>query len=84
MPRYGIVTRKIKLSLRTVCKLGTIAHNKDFSPNDFTSYTGAPSHHLAVLMRRGIVKRVGPGRYYPTAKGWNVIERSCRIKHGSH
>ena len=83
MARYGIVTRGIKISLRTVCKIGTIAYNKDFSPRDFAEYTGVPSHVLNVLLRRGIVKRVSPGRYYPTAKGWNAIERSCRIKHGS-
>jgi hypothetical protein len=83
MARYGKVTRGFKLSLGTVCKLGTIAHNTDFSPRDFAEYTGAPSYTLAALVKRGIVKRTSPGRYYPTAKGWNVIERSCRIKHGS-
>jgi len=81
MARYGRVTRNFKLNLNTVCKLGTIAHNRDFSANDFTAYTGAPSSHLSVLMRRGIVKRVRAGRYYPTARGWDVIERSCRIRH---
>ena len=82
-PRYGRVTREIKVSLQTVCKLGTIAHNTDFSPRDFAEYTGSPTYVLNVLMRRGIVKRVSPGRYYPTPKGWNAIERSCRIKYGS-
>ena len=45
-------------------------------------YTGQPSHALSPLQRRGIIKRVSAGKYYPTAKGWDVIERSCRIKHG--
>lgn len=79
MPRYGKVTRGFKVSLRTVCKLGTIAHNKDFSRNDFTEYTRASSTQLAALMKRGIVKHVRAGRFYPTARGWNVIERACSM-----
>ena len=68
-----------RVRIDPVCKLGTLAHNRQFSYRDFHEYTGAGIGTLDALKRRGIVKRVAGG-YYPTAKGWNVIERACRMR----
>jgi hypothetical protein len=78
------------VTVRTLCKLGTLAHNRGekkgapgghagvFSPVDFAQYTGVHASQFATLKRRGIIKRVAGGGYYPTKKGWAVIERACR------
>lgn len=70
------------ISARTICKLATLAHNRAFTPSDLTSYVGVASGTVQSLVRRGIVKSVGRGSYYPTAKGWKVIDRACNMSHG--
>jgi hypothetical protein len=72
-----------RVALRTVCKLGTIAHNRPFSARDFYDYVGRVGRvDIHALQRRGIIKKTGPNTYYPTAKGWNAIERACRMWKG--
>lgn len=67
------------ISNRVVCKLGTLSHNRRFTPKDLRQYTGADLVDLYVLVRRKIVEATGRGRYYPTSHGWEVIERACRM-----
>lgn len=71
---------------RILCSLGTLAHNRPFAPREIHEYLrfepGAPTVSPAVVMRKlrkhGLVRSVGGGKYTPTPKGWNLIERVCR------
>jgi hypothetical protein len=76
------MARRRKISARVICKLGTLAHNRAFTPSDLSSYAGAATGTVQSLVRRGIVTRVSSGRYYPTWKGWKVIDRACTMAHG--
>lgn len=72
------------ISNRVLCKLGTLSHNRQFSSRDFVDYTGEAPTQLRVLMKRGIVEQSREGlyavrSYYPTRRGWDIIERACRI-----
>ena len=80
--------RKTPVRLRAVCIIGTLAHNRDFSAQDFREYASIahphdrvsnPDRALRSLIKRGVIERSGRGRYYPTSKGWSIIERSCRL-----
>ena len=77
--RYGIASRRMRVSLPTIRKLGTLAHNRQFSPSEFAEYTGQPAAMVAAMVRRGILTRVAPAAYYPTARGWAAIERAYRM-----
>lgn len=79
--------RKTKIGLDPLCALGTLAHNRSFSPSDYRSYLspfnrpsagGKRPPPIKILVKRGVVLRVSRGKYYPTEKGWKVIERACR------
>lgn len=81
--------RKAAVPLRAVCILGTLAHNRSFSVREFREYYREsvnrgqapavnPDRLFRALRRRGVITKRGSG-YYPTSKGWNAIERSCRI-----
>lgn len=65
--------------MAVVCKLGTLAHNRAFYLGEFNEYTGAGRTTLQKLVKRGILEKVERHRYYPTAKGWKVIEKSCKL-----
>lgn len=72
--------RSVAVSSRSLCKLGTLAHNKSFTVRDFVDYTGSSRAQVDAMVRRGVLRRVDRGRLYPTPKGWNVIERACRMR----
>lgn len=69
-----------------ICKLGTLAHNRGFSLRDYREYTGGSRSDLLAMIRRGLLTSTSPANskkvaeYYPTSKGWDVIEKSCRLK----
>jgi hypothetical protein len=64
---------------RLLCKLGTLAHNRTFSALDVSEYVGVDgAAAVKKLTRLHLVKKVGARFYYPTAKGWDAIERACR------
>jgi hypothetical protein len=71
--------RKSRVPLAAICKIGTLAHNRDFSPSEYRQYTGRSSGDVAALVQRGLLRKTGRGRYYPTGRGWGVLERSCRL-----
>lgn len=75
-------TKHAGMTTKVICKLGTIAHNRDFSSADFSEYAEQPLSTLRALQRRGIVKKVGGDKYYPTPRGWKAIDRACRIRAG--
>ena len=70
--------------------VGTLAHNRSFSPRDVQEYTGRNGQKTVKwLVEVGLLKRVAVGRYYPTSKGWAWIDsaadnpvRSRRTKGG--
>lgn len=75
--------RKSKIGLDPLCALGTLAANKSFTSRDYHEYVhyyrdipNPPS--VKALVNRGVLLRVSRGKYYPTAKGWKVIDRACR------
>lgn len=72
--------RKNPIAVKTVCELGTLAYNRAFSERDFREYTGQPPAKLRALVARGVIRKVGRGSYYPTPRGWNVIERACKLR----
>lgn len=77
------MAKRRRISARLICKLGTLAHNRAFTSSDLSSYTGAAPGTMKSLVRRGIVQKVsGRGAYYPTPKGWKVIDRACNMSHG--
>ena len=59
--------------LRLLKLLGTLAHNRRFTPAEFTEAGGSPAK-LRSLHRGGFVRRVGRGEYVPTTRGWALIE----------
>lgn len=68
---------------RLLCKLGTLAHNRSFSPRDVSEYVGVDGAAAVKKLRRlHLVEATGRGRYYPTTKGWDAIERACLRGHG--
>lgn len=71
--------RRSRISIMPLCKIGTLAHNRDFTPSEYEQYTGAPATQVQSLFRRGVLRRTGRGRYYPTARGWNIVERACSL-----
>lgn len=71
--------RRTRVRLVNLCKIGTIAHNRPFSRRDFVEYAGTGAQ-LNALLRRGVIKRVGRGEFYPTSKGWDIVERACKMR----
>jgi len=59
-------------------RLGTISYNTDFTRLDFTSYVADNSVFL-VLKRKGFIKSVARGRYYPSKKGWIKIDQEYSL-----
>jgi hypothetical protein len=73
-----LIARHLRvLPVRKVAKLGTIAHNRQFTPLDFREYAGGTAAELRVLVQRGLVERVSRGLYFPTPEGWEVVKAAC-------
>jgi predicted transcriptional regulator len=70
--------KKVRISDYDLCRVGTVAHNRDFSARDLSEYLGKDTGPmLRRMLREGIVSSVSRGRYYPTKKGWRNIENAC-------
>lgn len=66
---------------KTLCKLGTLAHNKDFTARDVSEYVGVDGSAAVRKMRKhGLLRKTSRGKYYPTPKGWRAVERACRVR----
>lgn len=59
-------------------RLGTISHNTDFTRLDFKEYV-ADNSVFSLLKRKGFIKNVARGRYYPTTSGWLKIEQEYSL-----
>lgn len=65
---------------RTLCKLGTLAHNRAFTVRDVQDYGGS-SADVALFKRRGWLRKGDArGELYPTKKGWRAIEIACGLR----
>jgi hypothetical protein len=73
------VTRSMRIE-RALAKLGTLAHNRLFSPAEFRQ-VGGTSTDLQHLVREGLVEKKGRGTYFPTPPGWEAIEQARPITH---
>jgi hypothetical protein len=78
--------KRFKPGLRTICAIGTVAHNRDFTPGELAEYArvsaargklSATRPTIAWLLKHGHVRKTKRGRYYPTGKGWKMIEKAC-------
>jgi Mn-dependent DtxR family transcriptional regulator len=66
---------------KVLCKIGTLAHNKDFTARDISEYVGVDgSAAVRKMKKHGLLKSVSRGRYYPTPKGWRTVEGACRLR----
>lgn len=78
---------RFKPSLTSLCKLGTIAHNRPFTRQDVrdVATTGrdarAADALIKWLVKHKLVEVVsGTPRartYFPTAKGWKMVTQAC-------
>ena len=66
--------------LTTLCKIGTVAHNRPFKKRELLEYGGFGSS-VTYLKRKGWLKKV-PGGLYPTAQGWRAVELACAFRRG--
>ena len=83
--------KPFKPSVRVICSLGTLAHNRAFKARELIEYnSGNPfsrahdpmrNKTMAWLKKHGHVRKVDGG-WYPTAKGWNMVEKACRLPRG--
>lgn len=64
--------------LATLCKIGTVAHNRAFKRRELLEFGGHDSS-VTYLKRKGWLKKV-PGGLYPTAQGWRAVELACRLQ----
>jgi len=71
--------RKYVPPLSSICKVGTVAHNRPFTAKELAQYTGASSRLVRWLKSHGHVRSVEGRKLYPTAKGWNMIEKACKL-----
>jgi hypothetical protein len=77
--------KKVKITDYDLCRVGTVAHNTDFSPRDLSEYLGKDAGPmLRRMVREGIVERVSRGRYFPTKAGWRHIKNACEGVQYSH
>lgn len=87
-PWYNFVMpAQFKPSLTSLCKLGTIAHNRPFTRQDVrdAATTGrdvrAADALIAWLVKHKLAEVVrGTPRnraYFPTEKGWKMVTQAC-------
>lgn len=82
--------RRFKPSVRAICSLGTLAHNRSFTARELREYSyshpgskGIRLHEtMRWLQKHGHIRHAerGTGKWYPTAKGWKMIDAACRAK----
>lgn len=84
-----MASRRFKPPVRILCTLGTLAHNRAFKPREISEYIrfepggfqmqAKVRPTVAWLKKHKLVKAGDTkGTLYPTAKGWNMIEKACR------
>lgn len=83
---------RFKPSVRAICAIGTVAHNRAFTARDLVEYAGTSAYPkrtgrtgaqlIAWLKKHGHIRSIGgvdaKRKYYPTAKGWKMIEKACK------
>lgn len=82
-----VMPARFKPSLTSLCKLGTIAHNRPFTRQDVrdAATTGrdvrAADALIAWLVKHKLAEVVrGTPRnraYFPTEKGWKMVTQAC-------
>ena len=70
--------KRYKPSVKAICKLGTISHNTQFTTRDLREYTGEGPQMIRWLKRNKLVSAEGRGKFFPTIKGWNMIDKACK------
>jgi hypothetical protein len=69
---------KVRISDYDLCRVGTLAHNRDFSRRELSEYLRRDASPMFKRMvKEGMLERVGRGRYFPTEQGWRNIENAC-------
>ena len=88
---YARRRKRYKPSLVSLCKIGTIAHNRPFNARDMREYsegyqdTKETPQRIKWLLRNKLIQVAdkrhagGGATYSPTAKGWKMIERACKL-----
>ena len=81
-PRY-------KPSVTSICKIGTVAHNRSFTARELREYVQIKDRKSMMrwLKRHKLVGWTatggpGPERWHPTKKGWRMIEKACASPKG--
>jgi len=72
--------KRYKPSVGAICKIGTLAHNRQFTAAELREYSGRSyggPQLISWLRKHGHIETVGRGKLYPTAKGWKMIESAC-------
>jgi hypothetical protein len=76
---------RYKPTPRSICKVGTVAHNRSFTAHELREYVQVADRKqmLRWLKRHKLIAWAatggpGPERYHPTAKGRRMIEKACR------
>lgn len=71
-----------KPTLRAICAVGTVAHNRPFTSAELQRYvSGGPRSGAQLarwLKRHKLVELTSDRKLWPTVKGWNMIEKACR------
>jgi len=80
---------RYKPSVTSICKIGTVAHNRSFTASELREYVQIKDRKtmLSWLKRNKLIGWTatggpGPERYQPTAKGWRMIEKACASSKG--
>lgn len=69
---------KVRISDRDLCRVGTVAHNQDFTVRDLSDYLRKDAAPMVRRMRKeGMLEQTSRGRYFPTKRGWRNIENAC-------
>jgi len=69
---------KVRISDYDLCRVGTVAHNKDFTIRDLSEYLGKDAGPMVrSMVARGMAEQTTRGRYFPTKTGWRDIENAC-------
>lgn len=76
--------QRYKPSIVSICKIGTVAHNRSFTARELREYVQIKDRKtmLSWLKRNKLISWTatggpGPERYHPTTKGWRMIEKAC-------
>lgn len=79
------MAKRYKPSVRAICSIGTLAHNRSFTASEIWQYLRYEpagrgfntSRFVRWLRKHGHVRTVEGRKLYPTPKGWKMIEKAC-------